>query len=100
MREVYHFYHVMTDAEAYVKALESSRSELHVCLEDFSKHLASAGPMKEPAEAQSKLEVCEASWKEFKAKSPAFQNLQKQAFEIVDGDLGIVLDREIQIIQQ
>ena len=90
----------MTDAEAHVKALESSRSVLHVWLGDFSKRLASDGPIEEPAEAQSKLEVCEASWKEFKAKSPAFENLQKQAFEIVDGDLGIVPDREIQIIQQ
>ena len=90
----------MIDAEAYVKTLESSRSELHVCLEDFSKHLASAGPIKEPAEAQSKLEVCEASWKEFKAKSPAFENLQKQAFEIGDGDLGTVPGRKIQITLQ
>ena len=100
MREVYHFYHVMTDAEAYVKALESSRLELHVWLDEFSKRLASAGPVKEPAEAQSKLEVCEASWKEFKANSPASENLQKQAFEIGDGDMGTVPGRKIQITLQ
>ena len=100
VREVNHFHQVMTDAEAYVKALESSRLELHVWLEDFSKRLASAGPIEEPAEASQKLEVFEASWKEFKAKSPAFENLQKQAFEIGDGDLGTVPGRKIQITLQ
>ena len=57
VKEAYYLYHVMTDAKAYVKALESSRLELHVWLEDFSKRLASAGPIEEPAEAQSKLEM-------------------------------------------
>ena len=46
------------------------------------------------------MEVYEASWKEFKAKSPAFENLQKQAFEIGDGDLGTVPGRKIQITLQ
>ena len=100
VREVNHALKQMNDYADFIATLDAERIELQSWLDEMAKKMNSEKTIESAVKAQKLLDQSLALKKQFEAKSSAFLNIQQQAYEVGDGDLGTVPGRKIQVMVQ
>ena len=100
VREVNHALKQMNDYSDFITTLDAERVDLQAWLDDMAKKVQTEKSIESAAKAQKLLDQFLALKKQFEAKASAFSNIQQQAYEVGDGDLGTIPGRRIQVMVQ